>query len=264
MKMINMKRNILSALKWNILLLIFLCFNISCHHKKETPPNPCLGITRTTAAFKVEESIQGDPTNFWNYKTDTIASDYATFTVTSQVDSVIWKIGAGVYKSKSFTLGFLGVADKTIIPVTLIVFRKPQLDCFANDKSSDTLTKVIYITNSFKIFGKYKGAWQEAPLDSFIIQISYDTARNVTPHYILTNFDKTGCHKHVGATGLGYRKIWIYGPSDSCTYVGNAGMHEDAFIEGDTNKITATYGTATLINNVFTTYPHTFKGRRIQ
>jgi len=231
-------------------------FPFSCTKKEDT--NPCAGVNRTQAAFKVSEALFNHKD--WNYETDTIGTGIAIFTVTSEADSVKWLIGAGVYTNKEQLIQF-GNLDKTFVPVTLIIFRKPRTDCFADDKSSDTLTKMIYVAPSAtKVYGNYLGYWKEgSSLDTFRIKIYSDTIYAQAPYVCVNLNKKNNCIAYADGT-VGYRKAILEAAVTNCDYACNPYGYID--VSPDGNTITINYATSIYGINSIVTTKHTFIGTR--
>ncbi len=149
------------------LITLSLLGSYSCKEKEcQDPTNPvcenydpCYGKKATSAAFKMFETIQADPTIypfFKPYETDTILSGSVLFEAEEKDDSTQyeWQIGAGIYKKRSFELGFTSLKAGQSVPITLIVKRaKVDKTCFPNDDGIDTITRILHKATSNRVIG---------------------------------------------------------------------------------------------------------------
>ncbi len=173
MKVINFQNFVLLA-------ITFICIH-SCK-RDDAPQNPCGNSHTTSAAFKVEEDFAFIPDYdlpYWQYyATDTIATDVARFSILDpSVDSCIWRIGAGIYKTKVTKIEFtnqLQITPSFNVPVTCIAYRKPDKRCFPNDDGIDTSSRMIYVTKlcNALINGSYQGYLTNNPTDTFTVHIN--------------------------------------------------------------------------------------------
>ncbi len=177
------------------LLLAFaqLLFLSSCGEKNCNSPynpecpnyDPCYNQKPATAAFKILETY-GAYNEFWqDYETDTIIGGYTKFTADFDLEDAQyeWIIGAGTYTTRSVNLSFPIVADRTTIPITLIVKKQPNKQCNPSDDGIDTLTKNICIRNVSLVMPgrdtiKFRGSYKDSPRDTFTISSFYDLNRS--------------------------------------------------------------------------------------
>ena len=130
-----------NLLYWACLGLLVLGGCKSC--KDEVQPDPCKDQYRTSADFKVEESlgdywIECDSVNGWN------ELNKVRFTAKFDADSFIWTIGRETIRTKSFFRTSFPLGQW--ISVTLKVYRKnPFPACFPGDMGVDSMTRSIYV-----------------------------------------------------------------------------------------------------------------------
>jgi hypothetical protein len=120
-------------------ILLVLVFD-NCK-KKSDPISPCKGLVSTNADFVIEQQV-GDR---W-FVSDTVISgqfSYVRFTAKYDADSYVWKIGSETITTKTFTKTWL--PENTTIPVTLIIKKKPDTNCFPDDDGIDTVVRLLKI-----------------------------------------------------------------------------------------------------------------------
>ncbi len=140
-------------------------------------PDPCKDQFRTSADFKVEESL-GD---YW-IECDSVYGysdqNQVRFTAKFDADSFEWTIGSETIRTKSFFR--TSFPPGQWIPVKLKVFRKnPNVACFPGDLGVDSMTRSIYVWPVEQVFdsirdrfvtvspmpiqGKYMGYYESNP-----------------------------------------------------------------------------------------------------
>ena len=158
--------------------------------------DPCYGKQLTTASFKIIEYCSTCYYNtnprWQNYESDTNQGHTVQFK--AQLDNAIyeWHIGTEIYNSQLVELTFDNVPDNSVIPITLIVKRVPNLTCFPSDKANDTLMKSMVIRrNESIVFGTWQGVYSDSPTVVRIIRIyknifGFDSVpyiNNIYPYY---------------------------------------------------------------------------------
>lgn len=172
----------MQKLTLSILLALFL---ISC--KKKDTVNPCEGKQPMQALFVAKEII-GDTA----FVADTIYRDnYVRFEALATYDSVQWKLGNDprTFTCSSFALSFAN--DLVTIPINFKGFQQPNLQCFPTDVGIYSGVKQLTTVEQFDratltkspMIGKYKGAYTDAPLDTFTIRIEYFDSAKYNPIY---------------------------------------------------------------------------------
>jgi len=153
----------------HFVLLFFLL--LGCSKQKEHP-----GLTPSPfkASFKIYESILG----LKRFETDTIVNYQADFTAPDNYDSYEWAIGSDPTKHKvnSFHLNFPLSVTGTTIPVTLIASKNGQWDtlqkAFTVMAVKGTITESLTpYTILLNYLGKYKGSYEDAPKENFVVSI---------------------------------------------------------------------------------------------
>jgi len=195
-----------------IFFMILLTAIISC---KKDGPKPCVSNLPFKANFQVGENIYADTIP----ETDTILSFNAICKASENYAEVTWQIGseANTRSGRStvitFGLHHLGLT----IPITMYAKSWPD-KCYPNQQYYDTVTKYVTIKYSkeFKphlyphypehavkpaIIGIYRGAYQDAPKDSFEVVVAYngpntDGALRIALDFNLYNLPK-GCFKKI-------------------------------------------------------------------
>ncbi|MFY8004370.1 MAG: hypothetical protein ACOVNR_05980 [Chitinophagaceae bacterium] len=154
---------------------IALIFVLSC--KKKDLSNPCLGKTIPTAQFKIFENLSDTA-----FEADTIFRDnFVSFKATEKYDSVLWKVGfdSRDFKSTNFGLSFYNSLET--IDIKFTGFKKPENNCFLEDKGIYTGTKSITIVEQVQkpfvtvspLVGKYSGSFTDSPTEVFEMRIDY-------------------------------------------------------------------------------------------
>lgn len=140
-------------------------------------PNPCKGLSETSADFTIMEDFSYLPeyeSNWPYYACDTVATKFVRFTAKDSIaDSYLWSIGAGRYTTRTVTLNFSN-SFETIVPVTLVVKKKPNVSCFPKDDGIDTVKRRVYFIDPCKtqINGKFFGANEDEPNKKFTIEVT--------------------------------------------------------------------------------------------
>ncbi|HMO62073.1 MAG TPA: hypothetical protein PKC39_07480 [Ferruginibacter sp.] len=173
-------------MKFKLALLVMSVTLIAanCRKKADPPFNPCKDKTAFKADFVIEESV-GDT----SYITDkALAPGYVYFKAKGDYDSLRWFIGGGTQNTstnKTHVLYFTQ-ADGDV-EVTLIGYRKPNTQCFPNDKSADTLKKVVSILprdQTAAIVGRFLGYNTNEPSDTFSVYVNADNSVGIWQYFV--------------------------------------------------------------------------------
>lgn len=218
----------------------------SCH--KDEKVDPCKALHQTSADFTIMEdhsNIVEDDKRWKYYACDTVSSGYTRFTAKdSLADSYEWHIGAGVYNKRSVSLFFPSTLIGQSIPITLIVTKKPNLNCFPKDNGIDTLTKNVYFldacVNSL-IQGKFFGYNDIAPKDTF--SVNFDLCKynqfNLEGCNISNLFRDRECsYSFYYNFYLGYKELYFSSGGSLC---GSSGIGGTARIGPSKDQITIDY-----------------------
>jgi hypothetical protein len=195
--------------------------------------DPCYSIKPISASFKILETVSGYAPYWQNYDTDTLASSYASFVADIEGAEYKWEIGAKTYTDKSFSQSFIGVADKTVIPVTLIVKKQSNKGCNPNDDGIDTVTRNLVIRKEYKLFSLYEtkrfnGSFTDSPKDTFTMSFSFDTLQWNLPS-VISPLIKGYPYKEDNVT-FGYRQIEFYSDAEP-SYRGRAFLKPNDSLE---------------------------------
>jgi len=252
--------------------IILLFFLYGC--PDQTKVDPCSGATRVKASFTISESLEGDISGFSILSDTVLEGNIIHFKADDSSDTYYWKVGSDttIYHSREFTLRFYQAYGA--VPVTLIITKKPNTNCFPDDKGIDTLIKNIYVisfTNA-AIIGNYYGCNQDNPKDSFVVNIGYNWDNNALYFaYFMNNLDK-GCR---GDTNLNL-SIWAptvealrfykgisFDMGDVCDK-GCNNVKGNAIVENNLNNIKISYNEFQTPIDYKTRVSKVFIGRRVQ
>ena len=135
----------------------------------------------TSAAFRMQEvPFASDASNWTFTDTDTSVNTDMLFTaLDSTADAYEWRIGAGVYTTRSKSLRFPGSfvsfpnALPVEVPITLILRRKPNTACFPKDDGVDTVTRTLRFLNECRslVQGDFLGHDEGSPRDTFTVSV---------------------------------------------------------------------------------------------
>jgi hypothetical protein len=140
-------------MKWFVKMALLVVVGLGgckgCDDEKPTP-DPCKDQYKTSADFKVEESlgdywIECDSVDGWSDQ------NKVRFTAKFDADSFLWTIGRETIRSKSFIRTTFPKGQW--ISVKLKVYRKnPSAKCFPGDIGVDSMTRSIYVWPEEQIF----------------------------------------------------------------------------------------------------------------
>ena len=227
-----------------LVLLAFLgAFVFSLEGCGDSPPNPCAKAKETSADFRMEEFFEGAIGVWKPYDTDTVSNLSVNFTaVDSLADSYEWRIGAGVYNTRSKALFFPNTLIGTSIPITLIVKKsKINKQCFPKDDGVDTVTRKLYFTSKCKslVPGDYFGYTEGNPKDTVTVSIKvclpYQDQRYAQLY--MQNLDKGCGWFYDDYYYLGYRQMYRVGDDNDCLVTGATNV----LIAKDNKTISAHY-----------------------
>jgi hypothetical protein len=186
--------------KKGIMILIAFSLLVSCG--KDTPADPCLGKHEIKAGFhyvNLSPRLIYWMKPYWiNYDWTTCYTGGATWEIDSGLvyDSLEWHIGSEIIKNET-AIYRTDFPDNSDIPITLIVWGKPNKQCFPNDNGIDTLTKVYHFTSrKDRLIGTFRGAFTDVPghKDTFEFRIFYDPNNKET---VVDTFPFTSCRNYI-------------------------------------------------------------------
>lgn len=170
-----------SSLVWLVMLIMSVS---ACHkdnkcHDPSDPAcdnyNPCSTVHALSAGFSIyENDCTGGPgatdTSWHYYPTDTVATNCVTFTANdTTADSLVWHIGAGIYRQRSFHLDF-SQNKPVMLPITLTVYRHRN-SCLPSDDTVKTMIRTLYFTDTCLAYGTYRGYFAGLQADTGTISI---------------------------------------------------------------------------------------------
>ncbi len=226
-------------------VLVSSSWLIGCHEPNE---DPCKALHATSADFTImEDDVVAKSLGWHSYACDTVAGLSARFTAKdSSASSYSWQIGAGTYTTRSVKLFFPDYFLGQSVPITLILTKKPNTNCFPKDNGIDTVTKKVYFvdgcTNSL-IKGTFLGYNATSPKDTFSVRIDL-CKPNPYPYQTGTgsfiNGLLTGCNLFIGDTGnyLGYKELLFFSGGSIC---GSGGIYGMAIVGPNRDQITINY-----------------------
>ncbi len=181
------------------LFVAFLMFGVlvtSCKKpdcvKPEYPAEEgsCAGEHEVSAEFDVRQAMAGGNAFVpsWIHPVGEegmfLVTSLARFVALEDDASYSWTIGAGEYDAQFGNLSFSDDDIGSIIPVTLIVDKMPNLECFPEDDGADTLTKFVKVIEHCDVptLGLYRGAWLRSPMDTFELEITFQDTSGIDPY----------------------------------------------------------------------------------
>lgn len=203
-------------------LILFLGFAglLTLHACKEelpcndpTNPNcpnydPCYGKKPVTADFEMSQGWRSAPPKHldrWNpdvaFGRGLVGFKPIGYDAEDTTVKYTWILGAETIYEYSFERDFIDTKEKEI-PITLIVEKQPNLDCYPEDDGKDTLTQMIRLVDSpceFLTNGDFKVLF-EGEQDSAIVKVRNWDVRS--KGYIRD----TSCEKTNGAYFIGFNR----------------------------------------------------------
>ncbi|MBS1508043.1 MAG: hypothetical protein JSS79_15490 [Bacteroidetes bacterium] len=229
----------------SLICLSALLFSNGCSEHHE---DPCKALSATSADFSIMEYHgYAYPLNkLWKYyPSDTVSSLYIQFVAKdSTADSYEWHIGTGVYSKRSVSLSFPNTIVGQSVPITLILSKKPNLNCFPNNRGVDTLTKRVYFLDdcvSPLVKGKFNGYNTNAPKDTFSITIDLCKYNqfNIRGTNMTSLFRDRDCPTIFYSNAvIGYRELYFSSDGSLC---GSSGIGGTAMIGPGKDQITVDY-----------------------
>jgi hypothetical protein len=208
-----------------IYLIGVFIFLFSC--KKEQPAlskTDCGCAKEVSADFKIEEiSWYGYD---WEKRTETdtiFSSRNVNFKAILDGANYQWIIGSEIINSNSFVRYFGPELKGQVIPIKLVISKKPNTICLPNDDGMDTLQKFLIISeisgyeNNTLLTGTFR---MKSPLlsDSIDIITKFTEYAGMGFMYEVYNFDGQGsiCVKAISNYQMNYRQIWFDNAGSDC------------------------------------------------
>lgn len=199
-----------------ILLIVMSC-------DKDPIKNPCdCGQQPVSANFTITET-RAWPSwlmeKFEPYDTDTLMFGSAVFTAFEDDAKYTWLIGTETLHDKEVKRS--NFPSGQTVPITLIVEKTPDNECFPNDDGRDTLIRYLYQAESpceSLINGNYHGVLESNQQDTFTVYIDNcppypDINGNGIPsnNLVIVNL-KQGCTFEVQDIVRSYKQVVSWGP----------------------------------------------------
>lgn len=129
-----------------------------------------------TADFSILEGVHNR-----YFETDTVLMfNPVRFQTNRDYDSVVWTIGNDPRRFTAAQVGLFFDREYARLPIRLIVYSRPNLDCHPTDDGRDTITKYLTVIParspshvSLGFNGNYFGRTDENPNDTFTVRIKY-------------------------------------------------------------------------------------------
>ena len=147
--------------------------------------DPCLSYEPANADFMILDSLtgwgcDGELFGLITEVDSLFVPNDLIFRAKHENDTYTWKVGtdARIWTEQSFSLDF-GINGTGDIPVTLVVSKDDPYGCLTEEEKTDSLTKTVHLyfwnnssaDNAPPIVGRYLGANEDAPSDTFTIEI---------------------------------------------------------------------------------------------
>jgi len=170
-----------------IIWLIFTLFTLngckSCKEECDDPTNPdcpnyvepidpCAGTHPVSANFTISQYAgPGNNDLYIETQYHVRANSLIKLWAEEENASYKWIIGADTIYAREYSFQFPTDFYDQIIPLKLIVHKQPNTNCWPNDNGRDTLIRNVHVQPSCtaSFLGKFYGAWEDSPLDSFFI-----------------------------------------------------------------------------------------------
>lgn len=136
------------------------------------PIDPCINTHPVTADFIISQWAGPGANNMYvETQYHLLAESLVKLTAIEDGASYKWIIGEDTIYSREYEFTFSNNFQGQIIPLTLIVFKSPDHNCWPEDDGIDTLVRIVHIrpTCTLSLLGLYHGSWEESPQDSFYI-----------------------------------------------------------------------------------------------
>lgn len=166
-----------------VILFSIIFISAKCRRGNDLPFDPCKDKVRFKADFTIEEKI-GDTSVVTN---KALAPGYIYFKAKGEYDSLRWFIGGpqNTSTNKNHVLYFQQAEGD--VEVTMIGYRKPNLQCFPNDKAVDTVKKTVTIVTrdqNAAIVGRFLGYNTNNPNDTFSVYVNADNSVGIWQYFV--------------------------------------------------------------------------------
>lgn len=165
----------------HVLVLAVMVSNLLWLYGCGKDPDPCKGLSPTTAKFNFQQKFYGIDSIF-NVDTilldpfrNTFIAEVMTFNSIEDNATYTWKIGEDprTFSTKSFNLNFNNAIGK--IETKLVVNKQPNTTCFPKDNGIDSTIQNLYVLSGkdfkYAFEGSFTGYITANPKDIFDISI---------------------------------------------------------------------------------------------
>jgi hypothetical protein len=206
-----------------IVFSIILLALLSC--KKVQPDMnsiDCSCAKEVSADFTMEEIVAGSfpedgVENFWTF-TDTIYSEKTVrFTALEDGATYKWYMGSEIVNQKQLKRYFSTAFSNQVLPITLVVKKKPNKICFPNDDGYDSITKFLSIKTGPLVDTTFlEGVFRfYSPVlkDSFDVKIDFQPGGiSDGPFFNMYNYDGLGSNS-INILLLFHNYLEAFGPN---------------------------------------------------
>ncbi|MEN8929523.1 MAG: hypothetical protein ABF242_08385 [Flavobacteriales bacterium] len=166
----------IKGITYSLLLAVLLVF-ASCTKEKENDPDPCCGETPVTANFGMM-NITGTFLNFYDFTPDVaFTRNYITFRAMPQDPDATytWYLGTEILTGSQISRDFSPtvMTGENNIPISLVIRKTPNIECYPNDDGYDSIVKYIKLVDDkceFLTNGDFKVLF-DGKSDSSIVSI---------------------------------------------------------------------------------------------
>jgi hypothetical protein len=110
-------------------------------------PDPCANSREVSAEFVIEERISAAPVVEWIPTDTTLKNKNVQFrAILQDADEYKWYIGSELLYTPQVSRYFSEQWAGSNIPITLVVRKNPDTNCFPNDDGYDSLTKFFHVS----------------------------------------------------------------------------------------------------------------------
>lgn len=206
------------------LFLLTICFATLFSCKKVQPDMnniDCSCAHEVSADFTMEEIVAGSfpesYENFWTFTDTTFSEKTVRFTALETGATYKWYMGSEIVNQKQLKRYFSTAFSNQVLPITLVVKKKPNKICFPNDDGYDSITKFLSVKSDLSetvfLEGLFRFYSPELK-DSFDVQIDFvpgDNSGN-NSRFNLYNYDGKGLNS-VNILELYCNWLEAYGPN---------------------------------------------------
>ena len=161
----------------------------------------CSCAKEVSADFTMEEIVAGSfpesYENFWTFTDTTFSEKTVRFTALETGATYKWYMGSEIVNQKQLKRYFSTAFSNQVLPITLVVKKKPNKICFPNDDGYDSITKFLSVKSDLSetvfLEGLFRFYSPELK-DSFDVQIDFVPGDGFGhgPYFNMYNYDGLG------------------------------------------------------------------------